>query len=193
MLRKQSVASLLFLLASLLLLIPESGGAKEKARQRLMRFFGTVETADKLLLISGIVGPASFFHNLRSIDSPQGTVILNDFGEVQFFPQRMVITVHIVPINRKGASSRGLAPELMQGLRFRAEWKRGMKLRPVKEFRLLTASETKFPNFDPLGLFTYGWTYELILEDTDVPVSDHLILHVLSSEDKALARLSAYL
>jgi len=169
MLRKQSAAKLLFLLLSLLLVVPQSGEPKEKARKRMMRFAGTAEIDNNLLLISGVVGPASFFNNLHSLDSSQGTIIMNDLGEVKFFPERLMITANIVgplPIKGKGKPPQGLAVELMQGLEFKVQWKRGMKLRPVREFRMLTASETQFPNDllgDPLGLFTYGWTYELVL------------------------------
>jgi hypothetical protein len=37
------------------------------------------------------------------------------------------------------------------------------------------------------------WIYELVVEDSEVPIDDHLILSVISPEDNRLARLSAHL
>ena len=82
----------------------------------------------------------------------------------------------------------------MEGMKFRAEWKRGVELRPVKAFRQLTASVTEPPELpDAPWLVKECWVYEFAIEDSDVPISDHLILNVMSPESKRLWRLSAYL
>jgi hypothetical protein len=45
-----------------------------------------VEINGDLVAIAGVVGPSSFFENLRPVDSNDRTVFLNDVGEVLFFP-----------------------------------------------------------------------------------------------------------
>jgi hypothetical protein len=78
----------------------------------------------------------------------------------------------------------------MEELRFRADWKRGLDQRPVKSFTLLTMSTTQ-PDFEPgLGI-KECWIYEFVVEDTEVPISDHLIFYIVSPENRRLARMSA--
>jgi hypothetical protein len=81
----------------------------------------------------------------------------------------------------------------MRGLQFKVQWKRGMKMRAVREFRLHTPSESTFMDLENSGLPVDGWTYEIVLEDSQVPVTDHLVLYILSPENKLIARMSAYL
>jgi hypothetical protein len=91
-------------------------------------------------------------------------------------------------------------PQYMEGLRFKAEWKRGLELRSVKQFRLLTASASQPPPqppqlnlLFPFPAFRECWIYEFVVEDSRVPINDHLILSVISPDNKRLARLSAHL
>jgi hypothetical protein len=82
----------------------------------------------------------------------------------------------------------------MEDLQFKAEWKRGLELRPVKGFRELTVSVSQPPTrFDILLDLREAWIYEFVVEDSQVPASDHFILCVISPDKKRLARLSAYL
>jgi len=193
--RKQSVAALVFLLATLL--IPGFVGTKEKVHSDVMKFSGIVQLDEDLWAsVLGTVGPPEFFKGLRSVDSPQGTTFLNDSGEVRFFPDRMTITLRIIgPVTANGRSMTGkkLNYDQMRGLRFKVQWKRGLKLRPVREFRLHTPSESSFMDLENSGLPIGGWTYEMVLEDSQVPITDHLVLSILSPENKLIARMSAYL
>jgi len=161
-----------------------------------MAFRDVVEINEDLAAMAGTIGPSSFFENLRSVDSNYKTVFLNDFGEVLFFPDRMTITFFIIgPLRKEHGQNRpsGFDALYMNELKFKAEWKRGIKLRPVKAFRQLTASVTEPPRFAVLLGARECWIYEFVIEDTEVPASDHLILSIMSPENKRLARLSAYL
>jgi hypothetical protein len=161
-----------------------------------MEFRDVGEINGDLVVIAGVVGPSSFFENLRPVDSNDRTVFLNDFGEVLFFPDRLTITLFIVGPLRKDHGkfqNSDFDAQYMNELKFRAEWKRGIESRPVKTFRQLTASVTDPPDFAvPLGV-RECWIYEFVVEDAEVPVSDHLIFFILSPQNKRLARLSAYL
>jgi len=136
---------------------------------------------------------------LHSLEQKGRTVVLNNEGEVQFFPERVTVTLLLmllgpIPKALERAPSPSFAPQYMEDLRFRAEWKRGLDLRPVKQFRVLTASVSQPSDLDPLlpGV-RECWIYELVVEDSEVPIDDHLILSVISPEDNRLARLSAHL
>jgi len=162
-----------------------------------MRFEGTVQFSEDLLVfVLGIVGPPDFFENLQAVNSPQGTTFRNDSGEVRFFPEQMTITIRMfgpVTPNGKSIPSRKLNYDQMRDLRFKLQWKRGMKLRPVREFRSLTATEGTFIDLENSGRPMDGWTYEMVVHDSQVPVTDHLILSILSPENKLIARMSAHL
>jgi hypothetical protein len=104
-------------------------------------------------------------------------VFLNVFGEVLYFPDLMTVTLSIVgPLANEHGKARSSVfdAQYMTELRFKAECKRGIEPRPVKAFRQLTASVTEPPSFAlPLGI-RECWIYEFVVEDTEVPASDHL-------------------
>jgi hypothetical protein len=159
-----------------------------------MTFAGTGEINGNLIAVRGTIGPAIFFENLRPVDSKDGTVFRNDVGEVRFFPDRVTVTLFIIgpfPMGDGRARTTGFDAQYMEDMKFKAEWKRGVELRPVKSFRQLTASVTQPP--DVLWPVKECWIYEFIVEDAEVPISDHLVFYVMSPENKRLARLSAYL
>ena len=170
-----------------------SGTNHEAMRPRSMAFAGIGEINGDVFVIRGNIGPAGFFENMQSVDSKDGTVFRNNVGEVQFFPDRVTITLHVVGPFTKGARASGPDAQYMKGLKFKAEWKRGFELRPVKAFRQLSASVTESVRGDVPWDIKECWIYEFVIEDAEVPISDHLILNVMSPENKRLARLSAYL
>lgn len=161
-----------------------------------MGFADYAEIDGNLAVIRGALGPSSFFKNLRSIENEDRTVFLNDAGEVQVFPDRMTVTLMIMgpwPKGRDRINSTGFDAAYMEELKFKAYWKRGVEQRPVKSLRLLTASETQSSDFRPLFSVKECWIYEFVVEDNEVPVSDHLIFYIISPAGKRLARISAHL
>src|ERR1700730_12961780 len=111
-----------------------TGGPKSNTTQRrgmALRDIGEIN--GDLAVIVGAIGPTSFFENLRLVDSKDRTAFLNDFGEVVFFPDRITITLFIIgPIPREHGRTSGFDTQYMNELKFKAEWKRGIELRPVK-------------------------------------------------------------
>lgn len=193
----QRVASLSVILAASLIVIPKTGSSKPAAtHRRTMAFGGTAEVNDGLVLINGLVGPNEFFYSLHSVDSKDGQVFVDNHGEVRFFPDRLTIRIFLtgpVPTENNRRPMR-LDKQFMAGLKFKADWKRAMDLRSVKELRQLTASETDATNFVGISFIQQEiWTYEFVIEDFEVPLGDHLIFYIMSPEGKPLARLSAYL
>lgn len=172
-----------------------------KPVHRTMTFGGsTLEIDGNLALVNGFVGPGTFFQDLRSTETATGRQFLKGTNEVHSFPDRLTLKLFIAgPIPRKDDRNRPTKfnPESMMDLKFDAKWKRGLSLRPVKHLTLLTASESQFQ--DPFErIFPWYvpwnvWIYELVVEDSEVPLDDHLVLYVLNSENKSIVRLSAYL
>jgi hypothetical protein len=183
----------------LLLMLTAEISSREPAATRLshMAFGDIVEMDGVFVAIRGELGPASFFRGLRSVERKDRTVVLNGQGEVQFFPDRFTITLFLLGPLAKGheKTPTRFDQQYMEDLQFKAEWKRGLDLRLVKRFTLLTASAARNPGFDPLFLSFQreSWIYEFVVEDSDVPIEDHLILYIISPENKRLARLSAHL
>ena len=187
------------LLTSLFMLAPGISSRGPAPTRRAMVFGDFAEINGMFAGIRGELGPSRFFKGLHSLEQKGRTVVLNNEGEVQFFPERVTVTLLLmllgpIPKALERAPSPSFAPQYMEDLRFRAEWKRGLDLRPVKQFRVLTASVSQPSDLDPLlpGV-RECWIYELVVEDSEVPIDDHLILSVISPEDNRLARLSAHL
>lgn len=166
-----------------------------KAHCRGMRFWDFGELNGALVVIHGVVGPWSFFRNLRCVNSADEIIFKDNSGEARTFPDRLTITLSIDgPYAKKGCvQGRNLDPEFMLGLSFKANWKRGLNLRPVKAFRQLSASESPAANLGFTIKPRQHWIYEFVVEDDDVPLTDHLVLYIVSPENKRLARLSASL
>jgi len=179
---------------ALLLATTGTGGTNQDTTERLvMAFAGVGEIDGNSVAIRGQVGPANFFENLRSIDSKNGTVFRNSDGEVRFFPDRITVTLFIIGPFTKRARDSGPDAQYMEGIKFKAEWKRGVERRPVQAFRQLKVSVTEPPDAFLSRVIKECWVYEFVIEDSEVPISDHLILDVTSPENKRLARLSAHL
>src|SRR6202030_462345 len=158
----------------------------------VMQFGEFAQVNDAFIVIRGALGPSSFFKDLRCVNSAETTIFRNDTGEVLTFPDRLTITLLIVgPVPKNEfAQPKRLDSKYMLGLGFSANWKRGVKMRPVKTFGELTASESQPPDLAvPLNV-RQCWIYEFVVEDTDVPLTDHLILCIFSPENRRLARLS---
>src|SRR5262245_31648026 len=89
--------------ALLLTTMGVSGANHDTMRPRSMALAGVGEINGDVFVIRGTIGPASFLENMRSVESKDGTVFQNNVGEVQFFPDRMTITLLVVGPFTKGA------------------------------------------------------------------------------------------
>lgn len=77
--------------------------------------------------------------------------------------------------------SPGLDPQYMETLQCKTEWKRGLDLR-----RVLSASTSQLPNLGPLFLdLQECWIYEFVIEESNVPIDDHLILYIISPSNES--------
>jgi hypothetical protein len=144
----------------------------------------------ELIVFEGGVGPKSFFDNLERLDTPQGIKFQRQSGEVKVFPTPMYVRLMVLhPFlqpKKKPNATVHFDPKLMRELKLEGYWKSGFKLRAIKSLTLKTVSESNIPDHGD------AWIYELVIEENDVPLTDHLILDVFSKEQR-IVRLSAYL
>jgi len=129
------------------------------------------------------VGPADFFKRLRRAEAPSGSKYMHDSDEVRFFPDHLVIV--IIAVQTSTLSKKKVSHNFMNELHFDGHWKRGMYLRPVKNLAL----QAKLPSYFSSSLGE-GWKYYLDLDDTEVPLDDHLVLDILSADNKRIGRMS---
>lgn len=128
------------------------------------------------------VGPADFWEGLRRVETPSGTTYMKGSDAVRFFPDRLLI--RIVAVQTTASSKKKISEEFMKGLHFEAQWKRGMNLRPVKQFALAAQTERHVSGQGDV------WVYDLKLDESEVPLDDHLIVDVLAADRKRILRMS---
>jgi hypothetical protein len=160
-----------------------------------MKFAKVAKVNGVAASISGEVGPRSFFEHLHREGSGTNTKFFYKKNEVQSFPERLTIRVSLLG---GGQDGQRFSPDYfdkayMEAIKFRAEWKTGEEVRPVRSLRELTPSATRKPaNEKPYGGWDL-WGYKLELDDKDVPLSDYLLLYVVSPENQEIVRFSVHL
>lgn len=154
-----------------------------------LQLSGSAEIADSLVLLTGAVGPKDFFTQLSKSDTPSGPKFTRGPEEVTYFPEQLTIwLVAVGPIatGQKAVKS-ALNHDTMKSLKFQAYWKRGLELRPVKNLTLTDPPTVrKAPKMET-------WTYVMEIRQSDIPLTDHLIIEVLRADDTRITRLSASL
>ena len=161
-----------------LLLMPSivsCGASLPNTHCRSMQFADYAEIDSAFIVMRGVLGPNEFFKAVRCVSSADVTVFT---GEALTFPNRLTITLFIIgPMPKNAfAEPKKLDSDYMLGLSFSVNWKRGVKMRPVKSFRELTASESQPPDFAASLHVRQCWVYEFVVRFADkfFPVPDTL-------------------
>ena len=128
-----------------------------------------------------------FFKGLERIDTPEGSVFRRNSQVIENFPNYLVVEINI-RIEQCDADlyTPAPSPAFVKGMHFRAQWKRGLYLRPVAGV-LIEGKPVHLDEGDNRMLFV------MKLHDRDVPLTDHLIISVISAQGKLLSRMSARL
>ena len=77
-------------------------------------------------------------------------------------------------------------PAFVKGMHFRAQWKRGVYLRPVGSVSI-QQKPVRMEEGDNRMLFV------MTIRDHNVPLTDHLIISVIGPDGKLMSRMSARL
>jgi hypothetical protein len=187
----------IFLLTIALLLMSgpcffEQSGSRTTATESRANFeFGATGVIDaREVDILGRLGPLDFFKTLLKTDSEQGIRFIQEDVEIRSFPNPLLIDIVITGPERRGKGSMTtLSDDLMRGLKFRADWKKGMETRPVIS---ISVKEILGPQHSRL-MKSDTWKYSLLVEAPDVPLDNHLILKISAPDGRSVATVSARL
>jgi hypothetical protein len=129
-----------------------------------------------------------FFKGLQRIESDDSREYRKYSRVVTTYPSRLTIQVDIrISICDADVYTPAPTPEFLKTLHFKVQWKRAMYLRPVANYTVENV---------PLNLNESENRKLLVIQIRDsenVPLTDHLILTILSPDGKILSRMAARL
>jgi hypothetical protein len=148
---------------------------------------GQIRADDVCVNFIPILQSLGFFNGLERIDTAQGPEFRRNSNPVAYFPDYLTIEIDIrIEVCDASLYTPAKTPDAIKGMQFRVEWKRGLYLRPAANVTI-ERKPMQMEEGDNRML------YVIKLRDHNVPLSDHLILSVLSPKGKILSRMSARL
>ncbi len=127
------------------------------------------------------------FRGLERIDTASGTEFRRSKKDVSEFPDKIDVEVWAVPYLcgslDRDKQPRDLGADTVGALTFRFSWKHELELRPAQ-----TLDSVK-KHFQTGNI----WFFYIRVKGTEIPLTDHLILHILDREGTERAKLSGRL
>jgi hypothetical protein len=155
----------------------------------VFRFAGTC------WFLTGTFGYEDYFADFRVRKTGDETKYLKAGNEVYDFPSRTDIVIYLETIkcasHETSSKQADASPEeWIDTAEFKVEWKRKEYLRPAKllSFRMTKDPFSPTPT-DPLSMAHKSWTATISIESLNVPLSDHLIVSMMSNGVR-LARIN---
>ena len=152
--------------------------------------------------LTGKVTEPEFFENLKREDSNSGTVYRRGNEIVTEFPRALHLTflMYDMPCDNqlKAIGSRVyLNRALMGKLHLGFFWKRGTELRPASGVALKTFEIHALPHYAEQQVKDlpekYEWWFDFDVPSESVPITDSLVLIVLTANNHIAARVAARL
>jgi hypothetical protein len=129
-----------------------------------------------------------FFKGLQRIENDDSREYRKYSRVVTTYPARLTVQVDIrISVCDADVYTPAPTPEFLKTLHFKVQWKRAMYLRPVPNYSMESV---------PLHLNESENRKLVVIQIRDaenVPITDHLILTILSPEGKILSRMAARL
>jgi hypothetical protein len=148
---------------------------------------GQVRDHDVCVNFSPVMTSGDFFDGLQRHETPSGDEFQKNSRLLTNFPEQLTIQLQLsIFVCDADIFTPAPAPSFVNGIRFKAQWKRGLAMRPVSEFKVQRVAITSEEG-DSRLLFL------LKIRDQDVPLTDHLIISVISPQGKLLSRMSGRL
>jgi hypothetical protein len=148
---------------------------------------GQIRTGDVCVNFIPVLQSLGFFNGLERIDTPQGSEFRRNSHPVDFFPDYLTLEINIrIEVCDADMYTPAKTPDIIKGIQFRVQWKRGLYLRPAA-YVTIERKPLQMEEGDNRML------YVIKLRDHSVPLSDHLILSVISANGKIMTRMSARL
>lgn len=204
-----------FFVTCLLLLAatPQVGDAQPPREKTVWNYDGGVQlvtdgaiTDGPCFRLTGRLKAPQFFDNLRRVDSSSGTLFRRGNEIVTEFPERMELSFELYDLPcsdriQEAGTRIYLNKAILRTLHVNFYWKRGLSLRPAPEIMLKHAEmipiepfarELSPNNNDPLPK-KFEWWFQFDVPSARVPLTDSLVLVMLSPEGKIVARCAARL
>jgi hypothetical protein len=158
----------------------------------------SIHTTENLCLMLGAKAVAGdFFKDLRARDTREGRRFQKHAKTVKSFPERL--TVKIVAgldgcVGKKvldcDRCDLRLNDEFMNSLQFEAYWKQGFDMQKA-EFEVLSAEQSNdLARVEPSAKL---WKYELSIKSESIPLTNSLIVVILTPNGRIVSRLSGKL
>lgn len=148
---------------------------------------GQIRTGDVCVNFIPVMQSPGFFNGLERIDTSQGSEFRRNSNPVYFFPDYLTIEINIrIEVCDANMYTPAKTPDVIKGMQFRVQWKRGLYLRPAANVTIDRKPLVMEEGDNRL-------LYVIKVRDHNVPLSDHLILSVISASGKIMSRMSARL
>jgi hypothetical protein len=148
---------------------------------------GQIRSGDVCVNFIPVLQSVGFFNGLERIETPQGPEFRRNSHPVDYFPDYLILEINIrIEVCDANIYTPAKTPDVIKGIQFRVQWKRGLYLRPVANVSI-ERKPLQMEEGDNRML------YVIKLRDHAVPLTDHLILSVISANGKIMSRMSARL
>lgn len=148
---------------------------------------GQVRDGNVCVNFGPVMTSADFFDGLQRRETPSGDEFRKNSQVVKNFPEQITVQVQTsISVCDADIYTPAPAPGFVGGIRFKAQWKRALTMRPVAQ---LTVQRVAIPSEEGDNRLLFL----LKIRDNGVPLTDHLIISVISPQGKLLSRMSGRL
>jgi hypothetical protein len=148
---------------------------------------GQIRKGDVCVNFIPMLQSGDFFNGLERIDTAEGSEYRKNSRVITNFPDFMTVEMNVrIEDCDTDVYTPARTPDFVKGIHFRAQWKRGVYLRPVADVAI-ESKPVRMDEGDNRMLFV------LYIHDRDVPLTDHLIISVIGPDGKLMSRMSARL
>jgi hypothetical protein len=155
-------------------------------KERVVMSTGEVRRGDVCATFYPELESNEFFRGLQSIETDEGRTFRKYSQAVTTYPPTLRILIDVrISVCDADVYTPSPIPDFLKTLHFKVQWKKAMYLRPVANFSVENV---------PLNLEENENRKLLVVQIHDsnsVPLTDHLILTILSPEGKILSRMAA--
>jgi hypothetical protein len=148
---------------------------------------GQIRDGNTCVYLGPAMSAGEFFDGLQRTESANGDVFRKNAQVVQTFPDAITVQVQVgISVCNADIYTPAPAPSFVNGMQFKVQWKRGLVMRPVAQLRV-----QRIPFMAEEG--DNRMLFVLKIHDKDVPLTDHLIVSVISPQGKLLSRMAGRL
>jgi hypothetical protein len=145
---------------------------------------GQIRDGKTCINFNPVMTAGDFFDGLQRRETMSGDEFLKNSQMVRTFPDQITVQIQTsITVCDADIYTAAAVPSFFNGLRFKAQWKRGLAMRAVSQ---VTVQRVMFASEDGNNRLMF------LLKIRD-PLTDHLIISVMSPQGKLLSRMSGKL